>query len=116
MPSVTDIVNAGAFNIKVWQKMRFASYVDTLAGDLTVLETFSPLLVLDPGGSARNVDLPAEATSEGLIYLIVNTADAAEDITVRNDAAGTIVTVSQNEMALVVCDGTDWHGMVGGIT
>ncbi len=63
---------------------------------------------LDPGGATRLVDLPAEAVSTGLAYRILNTADAAEDLTVRDDGGGTIATVSQNEAAWFACDGTTW--------
>lgn len=67
----------------------------------------------DPGGAGRNVDLPAEEVCEGVHLYISNTADAAEVLTVRNDAGGTIVTPTQAEAAMVWCDGVRWYGMVG---
>jgi len=67
----------------------------------------------DPGGAARNVDLPAEETSEGVFLFISNQADAAEVITVRNDAGATIVTPTQAEAAMLWCDGVTWFGLVG---
>lgn len=68
---------------------------------------------LDPAGAGRNVDLPAEADSEGLMFIIVNTADAAENLTVRNDAAGTVGVVGQNEMGIFICNGTVWRHFTG---
>lgn len=70
-------------------------------------------LAFDPGGAARNVDLPAEEFCTGVYLWISNTADAAEIITVRDDAGGTVVTPTQNEAAFVWCDGVRWYGSVG---
>lgn len=73
--------------------------------------------VFDPGGTARTVTLPAEAAADDMILMIANEADAAEDITVKEDAGSTtIVTISQNERALLWCDGVTWYGFVGAKT
>ena len=40
-------------------------------------------------------------------------AGGAEVITIQDDAAGAIVTCTQNETAYCVCDGTTWRGTVG---
>jgi hypothetical protein len=47
-------------------------------------------------------DLP---DNDGRFYMILNTADAAEDLTIRNPAGATVVTISQNERAIVVGTG-----------
>lgn len=86
---------------------------ETLAGDKTMTHDDPEVHFLDPGGAGRNVDLPPEEESAGLSFVIVNTADAAEVLTIRNDAAGTICTPTQNETARLFCDGTTWAGMVG---
>lgn len=82
----------------------------TLSGALTIDSTYPNVLKLDPGGSNRNVTLPAEASSVGRIYLIVNAADNAENLVILNDAESpdTIATANQNEAALVYCDGSSW--------
>ena len=64
---------------------------------------------LDPGGAGRDVTLPAEASSKGIIFWIVNTADAAEDLTVKDDGGTTIGTVSQNQAKWFICDGNNWR-------
>lgn len=111
-----NIENGKAHGFKTVNGLRYGHSVDTLAGNIN-LDADSPTMqVLDPGGAGRTITLPAEADSDGLCFIIVNTADAPEDLTVNDDAAGGVVTVSQNEMAVVVCDGAAWHGMVGGIT
>ncbi len=92
---------------------------------VNVLETLSAARVLtqaevddnnmfsfDPAG-ARNLDLPAEADNAGIMLFIHNAADAAEVITIRDDAAGTVCTPTQAESAIVYCDGVSWFGLVG---
>ncbi len=70
-------------------------------------------LYFDPGGASRDVTLPAEASSSGKWFRIVNEADAAENLVVKDDGGSTIVTIGQNEEAQVTCNGTAWKGVVG---
>ena len=93
-----------------------ARTAETLAGNRVI--TFDEVeryqaFAFDPGGAARNVDLPAEEVCAGVFLFISNTADAAEVLTVRNDAGGTVVTPTQAEACMVWCDGVRWYGMVG---
>lgn len=81
----------------------------TLAADLALTAQYRQVLRIDPGGAARDIDLPAEATSNGLSFEIVNIADAAENLVVKDDAGTTIVTISQNEKATVICEGAAWY-------
>jgi hypothetical protein len=86
---------------------------ETLSGALDLSTAanagrYAQILKLDPGGAGRNVTLEAEADYPGLLRLIVNAADAAEDLTIKDDGGSTIGTVSQNEMALFACDGSSW--------
>lgn len=79
----------------------------TLAGNATLTNQYRPIQRLDPGGSARDVTLPA--VENGLWFLIVNTADNAENLVVKNAGGDTIVTANQNESALVWSDGSSWY-------
>jgi hypothetical protein len=82
----------------------------SLTGNLTLTGSNATLqrISLD---QARDVILPAEATSAGRWFRILNTTGSALDITVKDDGGSTIVTVSQNEAANVFCNGTAWkHG------
>lgn len=83
-------------------------HVATLSGNLTLDDTYPSLLKLDPGGLARDVTLPAEATNEGVFVWIVNAADAAENLVVKDDSPATIATINQNEEGIFFCDGTSW--------
>lgn len=106
-------------NIKVWgldiiSALRLKGVTQTLAGNYVIDADQGPLVNLDPGGAGRNVTLPTE--DEGLAYLINNIADAAEDLTVKNPAAATIGTISQNEAGLAICAGGVWYLRLVGTT
>ena len=86
----------------------------TAAANQTVIK--SNVIIMDPGGAGRNITLPAEASSTGLLLFLFNAADADEGLVVRSDEPATIVTVGQSEGAVLFCDGTTWLGLVGGET
>ena len=116
-----------------------SSNAETLSGAKTLAVTDSKYQFLDPGGSGRNVDLPdmrtltTDINSEGTgdagtdryvdaqsgFFVISNTADAAEVITVRgwngSSTTGTIMTPTQNETALCNWTGatSGWIGIAG---
>lgn len=97
-----NLVSANITNCIHVQRFKLGAGFQTLGGTLTMDEDMSPALTLDPGGSTRVVLLPPEL--EGLCFFITNAADAAEDLTVKEDSATTtIVTISQAESALLVC-------------
>lgn len=76
-------------------------YSATLTGTLTLDQTYPTYLKLDPGGAGRTVVLDAEsALNEGMRRHIVNAADAAEDLTVKDADTNVIGTISQNEEAI----------------
>ncbi len=93
-----------------------AKTVETLSGTRTItlaeIDQYQSF-AFDPGGAGRNVDLPAESACAGSLVFVSNEADAAEVLTIRNDGGGTIVTPTQNEAAVLWCDGTSWYGLVG---
>tara|TARA_Y100000310_G_C19999580_1_gene497862 strand:- start:94 stop:444 length:351 start_codon:yes stop_codon:yes gene_type:complete len=89
---------------------------ETLTGTRTITEdeiNKYQFFNLDPGGGSKSVLLPAEAAAKGALLFIANTADNAEVLSINNDASGTICTPTENEVAIVWCDGTNWHGIAG---
>lgn len=88
----------------------------TLATNLTLDSTSANYLRIDPGGSHRDVSLPAEENSDGLFFQIFNSASGAENLVFKNDAGATIETVAQSEMCLLGCDGTNWLIIMPGHT
>ena len=94
-------------------QLKFKSETRTLGGNVTLTAQSPTLQLMDPGGSGRTITLPAEADSDGLCFIIGNRADAAEVLTIQDDGSATICTPTQNETAMVFCDGTSWIGLVG---
>jgi hypothetical protein len=105
--------NLTAHQLKVVSGLSFGVNTETLGAAKTLQTDDVVMHFLDPGGSGRDVTLPAEADSEGLMFVIVNTADAAENLTVEDDAASTVGVVGQSEMGIFVCNGTVWRHFTG---
>jgi hypothetical protein len=80
---------------------------ETLAGNKTIATGDPTFQFLDPT-TARDVTLPAVADNVGKHFVIRNTADGAEVITVKNAGGATICTPTQNETAVVLCVGGVW--------
>lgn len=81
----------------------------TASGNITLDSTYSSKCRIDPGGSNRDVTLEAVGVSSGMERLIVNIADAAENLVVKNAGGSTIGTINQNEEGTFYCDGSAWY-------
>ena len=72
------------------------------------------IVYCDPNMAAPGSEqlvLPPEADMTGVTLYIANTAGAAEDILVRDSAnLNTICTISQDETAIVFCNGVVYRG------
>lgn len=85
--------------------------IRTLDGNLDLSATGNPLSLgmiakLDPGGSNRDITLELESTVPGLYRRIINAADAAESLVVKDDD-GTVGTINQNEQGEFFCHPTN---------
>jgi hypothetical protein len=79
----------------------------TLAGTYTMTAQYRNIQKLNTSGANRNVLLPPE--EDGMFYWFVNAATAAENLVVKDDSGvTTVVTINQNEEAIVYCAGTTW--------
>jgi hypothetical protein len=92
-------------------QFRLRPQIRAMAGTVVLTKDSPTMQILDPG-AARNLDLPAEADSKGLVFIIKNTGAATELITVRDDAAATVIVIDVDEGGIVYCDGVTWHGGV----
>tara|TARA_R110000851_G_C13072430_1_gene564978 strand:- start:887 stop:1258 length:372 start_codon:yes stop_codon:yes gene_type:complete len=104
---------SSVFNLPGWAHAIAGNFysgaVETLTGTRVIVAADSMILSMDPGGSARDVTLPAEATvaPSGQMFWIVNHANAAENLVIKDDAGNTIGTASQDESAVVYNSGMD---------
>ncbi len=91
----------------------FAGYAntETLAATKTLVDSDFPIQFLDPDGANRDIELPAEG-SDNHAFFIMNTAAAPFNLVVKDDSPATIVTIGQNQSALLISDGTTWIGAV----
>lgn len=93
--------------------------VETLSGGIDLDAEDPPVHFLDPGGAGRNVDLPDMTASdyedEGVMFIIINTADAAETLTIRDGANSdsTVDSVNQHGLGMFFWDKAagQWRGM-----
>lgn len=93
------------------QKLKIGTTFQTLGATLTMDADIPPAVALDPGGAGRTVLLPPE--EDGLMFFMTNSADAAEDLTVKEDSGTTtIAVVSQSETAIFWCG----PGLAGALT
>lgn len=90
----------------------------TATATVTVDEDMGPLINLDTNGAARNLDFPAPSSSnEGMMWIVNHAGSTAVDITVRNSAAATILTLSQNEAGIVfIANGVTYGRLFGALT
>lgn len=99
-------------------RMGVGTITGTGSGNIASLTVdHPPILNVDPNGGAGDLLLP-DATlkaAKGLMFFVTNTADAAEVITFKTSADGAIapvVDITQNESAIMWCDGAVWKGGV----
>lgn len=89
------------------------STTTTATGTITLTDLSNPIQFIDPGGSDRDVVLPAESIANHA-YLIVNTADADETLTIKDDGASVIGYVGQAGIGWFVSNGTTWEAAYSG--
>lgn len=102
-----NIEGAMISDTKLVQNIKGERLVQALAGAMTFDGDTPFVAFIDPGGATRVVTLPdpTSVAEADTVRIIVNTADAAEDLTINDPAATTRGTISQNEFAIILCDG-----------
>lgn len=64
--------------------------------------------LFDCNGAGRNLDLPVVAACKGVLLLIRNITGTAQTLTVRDAGSTTVIALTQNQSALIFCDGVAW--------
>ena len=100
----------------VLHRQKASTGVYTLTGNYTLTDEEPDSMAIDPGGASRDLTLPGVATNKGRVLRIANTADAAENLVVKNAGGSTIVTISQNEIGTVFEAGGAWYGGMHALT
>lgn len=106
-PNLASYMNQAYAELKAAAMIAFYSRTTTLTDTDTLTDESFPIQFLDPGGAGRIVELPAEAVTNHLFF-IFNAADAAEDLTVKDDGGATIAVLSMGEAAFFVSNGIVW--------
>lgn len=99
----------GGTSIAVLDKLRLRSGTASITANYTLTVNHPPLNFITPD-AARDITLPAVADSDGLTFVIVNTAAGAYTLSVKNVGGTTIVSLAQNAIGIVTCNGVDWKG------
>ncbi len=90
----------------------YANYktATTMSGNATLTDASLPIQVFDPD-AARDVSLPAEASTNHMFYIM--NIDAVFTLTIKDDSPATIGTIPAGQSAMIFSDGVRWK-MAGG--
>ena len=109
--SVSNIADALMENVLLTKKWKMNFNLETLSAQKQLVVDDAPVQILDPNAASVDVLLPTEATSRGLMFMIISNGAGTEDLIVKEDSdTTTIVTVTANSVGIVFCDGTTWRG------
>ena len=99
-----DLVADGGL---IRRAFRLESDVQTLGGNVILLDNDGVIKAYDAGGSGRNVTLPARTeANDGTMRLIINLSTAGEVLTIKNSGATTLLALASGSMAVVIASGT----------
>ena len=113
MATRTESADTVFWNSMFASGFKLLSMTKDATAEMQIEVSWPPHLLLDPAGGAKTILLPAEADSKDLVFIVTNTADAAETITVEEDSStSSIGTVAQNASGMFHCDGTTWRKIV----
>lgn len=84
------------------------AHTRTLSGTLTLTDADLPIQFLECNGAVRQVNLPAEASTNHPFWIRNNTSGTAYNITVKNDGGDTIATIEKGQTKLFLSNGVEW--------
>jgi len=86
----------------------------TLSGAVTLTRFDGKFHIFDPGGAHRDVTIYAGGPEDvGRSEYFYNTADAAENLVIKDSAASTLITLGQSQWAQVICNEALAHVVIG---
>jgi len=100
----SDYNSAQAFKVARHFEFKNGVNIESITGAKTLTYKDGMFQVLTPD-AAYDVNLPAERN--GAIFMIKNESGSFA-LTVKDDAAATVATISAGEGAIFACDGSAW--------
>ena len=96
--------------IELWGK--FVPQAETakiivLDADLVLDDTMPVILAIDPGGASRTVTAPPPSRNSHP-FILINLADASEELNVEDVDAASLVDVGQAQQAMILSEGETW--------
>ena len=91
---------------------KWGENTEILTANKTLTKTSARLQFLNASGANRNVNLPAEADSKGIPFIIFETG-GNYSLVVKDDTPATVITIPAGKAGLVACNGTVWKGLLG---
>jgi hypothetical protein len=86
----------------------------TLSGAVTLTRFDGKFHIFDPGGAHRDVTIYAGGPEDvGRSEYFYNTADAAENLVIKDSGANTLITLGQAQWAQVICNEALAHVVIG---
>jgi hypothetical protein len=111
--------NPDIYDPTIWRGNKLGTDQIGNVANFVITAAHPTLMVITPTG-AQNIRLPLEASSTGLMFIIVNAAAGAFALTVQTSTGAALGfgngLISQNQMGIFVCDGLQWRGMVAAAT
>lgn len=80
--------------------------VQTISTNISLVDRDSLFQVIDGGSGTRNITLPPE--KDGRVYFIKN-AGTTNDLAIKDDAAGGVITLAPNEVVLLGSSNNLWY-------
>lgn len=80
--------------------------VQTISTNISLVDRDSLFQVIDGGLGTRNITLPPE--KDGRVYFIKN-AGTTNDLAIKDDAAGGVITLAPNEVVLLGSSNNLWY-------
>ena len=110
MRSNLDFSNVMGLLIKNQLRMESMT-IPSVADNTQIGVDWPTVIIADADGVAKDMLLPAEASSKDLVFLIINFG--GENLVIKDDAdSSTIGTVATATSGLFHCDGTTWRRVV----
>jgi hypothetical protein len=109
----SNLEGARVTNNILGEKNRFGMTQLASTGTAIALGADTPPLIALNLTGATNVKLPAASGNKGLMFYFVNNSTGAVTATLQTSTGGAlvgVVTVAQNKVAMVICDGAKWRG------